>query len=229
MADRLEFREKLGDILQKAIAQGNEMTKEEVDAFFAEDGLSEEQIGLVCDYLLSQKVSVYGYQKQPGMVTTASEEPVRLSTEEQAYLVEYRKNIEELQEKHTKDAMEEKMAYYLPKIVEEALKMHRGNVFLGDMIQEGSLSLVLALAETEEEEKIMERIRTGIDVLLESQDETSRRDRRMVEKVSDLDQTIRDMSGEDGRKVAVDEVADKLGITEDEIADILKLAGEDVE
>lgn len=229
MADRLEFREKLGDILQKAIAQGNEMTKEEVDAFFAEDGLSEEQIGLVCDYLLSQKVSVYGYQKQPGMVTTASEEPVRLSTEEQAYLVEYRKNIEELQGKHTKDAMEEKMAYYLPKIVEEALKMHRGNVFLGDMIQEGSLSLVLALAETEEEEKIMGRIRTGIDVLLESQDETSRRDRRMVEKVSDLDQTIRDMSGEDGRKVAVDEVADKLGITEDEIADILKLAGEDVE
>ena len=37
------------------------------------------------------------------------------------------------------------------------------------------------------------------------------------------------MTEENGRKVAVDEVADKLGITEAEIADILKLAGEEVE
>ena len=155
------------------------------------------------------------------------EEPTKLSTEEQAYLVEYRRSIEEIQKKAAKEPMEEKMAYYLPKIVDEALKMHRGNVFLGDMIQEGSLSLVLALSQTEEEEKIMEKVRAGIDVLLESQDETTRRDHRMVEKVSDLDQAIRDMT--DGRKVAVDEVADKLGITEAEIADILKLAGEEVE
>ena len=109
------------------------------------------------------------------------------------------------------------------------MKMHRGNVFLGDMIQEGSLSLVLALSQTEEETKIMEKVRAGIDVLLESQDETTRRDHRMVEKVSDLDQAIRDMTEENGRKVAVDEVADKLGITEAEMADILKLAGEEVE
>ena len=42
----------LGDILKEAIAQGGEMQKEEVEKFFAEDGLSEEQIDLVCDYLL---------------------------------------------------------------------------------------------------------------------------------------------------------------------------------
>lgn len=228
MAGRLEFKEKLGDILKEAIAQGGEMQKEEVEKFFAEDGLSEEQIDLVCDYLLSQKVSVYGYQKKSGVVRMA-EEPTKLSTEEQAYLVEYRRSIEEIQKKAAKEPMEEKMAYYLPKIVDEALKMHRGNVFLGDMIQEGSLSLVLALSQTEEEEKIMEKVRAGIDVLLESQDETTRRDHCMVEKVSDLDQAIRDMTEENGRKVAVDEVADKLGITEAEIADILKLAGEEVE
>ena len=48
MAGRLEFKEKLGDILKEAIAQGGEMQKEEVEKFFAEDGLSEEQIDLVC-------------------------------------------------------------------------------------------------------------------------------------------------------------------------------------
>ena len=35
------------------------------------------------------------------------------------------------------------------------------------------------------------------------------------------------MSDEYGRKVAVDEVAERLGISVDEITDILKLAGED--
>lgn len=228
MAEHLAFKEKLGDILKKAIAQSNEMRREEVEAFFAEDGLSAEQIDLVCDYLLSQKVSVFGYKKA-NTESEASKEQAKLSTEEQAYLAEYQKDIEEIQRKSNKDAMEEHMAYYLPKIVEEALKMHRGNVFIGDMIQEGSLNLVLALAQTEDEIEIMEKIRAGIDVLLESQDETARRDNRMVEKVSDLDQAIRDMTEENGRKVAVDEVADKLGITEEQIADILKLAGEEVE
>ena len=52
MAGRLEFKEKLGDILKEAVAQGGEMQKEEVEKFFSEDGLSEEQIDLVCDYLL---------------------------------------------------------------------------------------------------------------------------------------------------------------------------------
>ena len=47
MAGRLGFKEKLGDILKEAIAQGGEMQKEEVEKFFAEDGLSEEQIDLV--------------------------------------------------------------------------------------------------------------------------------------------------------------------------------------
>ena len=55
MAGRLEFKEKLGDILKEAVAQRGEMQKEEVEKFFSEDGLSEEQIDLVCDYLLSQK------------------------------------------------------------------------------------------------------------------------------------------------------------------------------
>ena len=36
------------------------------------------------------------------------------------------------------------------------------------------------------------------------------------------------MSEELGRKVSVEEVADRLGITEAEIEDILKLAGEEV-
>ena len=50
----------------------------------------------------------------------------------------------------------------------------------------------------------------------------------MVQKVSDLDETIRNMEEEYGRKVSVDEVADRMQISEDDVADIMKLAGEEI-
>ena len=84
MSDRLEFREKLGGILQKAQEKANVLSVEEVEAYFAEDGLSGEQMELVCDYLLSQKVTVKGYIKQGGTVTEKTEEkPEEHYTEEE--------------------------------------------------------------------------------------------------------------------------------------------------
>ena len=58
--------------------------------------------------------------------------------------------------------------------------------------------------------------------------EEKRRDKKMVERVNDLDETIKSMKEEYGRKVSVDEVAERMGITEDTVEDILKLAGEEV-
>lgn len=50
----------------------------------------------------------------------------------------------------------------------------------------------------------------------------------MVEKVNDLDEQIKKLSDELGRKVSVDELEEFAGITEDEISNILKLAGEEL-
>ena len=43
------------------------------------------------------------------------------------------------------------MAYYLPKVVEEAVRLHHPEVFIGDMIQEGNIVLMLALKEIRKE------------------------------------------------------------------------------
>lgn len=122
--------------------------------------------------------------------------------------------------------------YYLPKVVEEAIKVHTTGAFIGDLIQEGSLSLMMAMSEAEGEpveEEILEKVRMDMQMTLESQSETKRQEDKMVQKVSDLDETIRNMKEEYGRKVSVDEVADRMQISEDDVADILKLAGEEVE
>ena len=179
MADRLEFKEKLAGILALAEGQNGKITVEEVEKYFEEDGLSQEQMNLVCDYLLSMKMAVVGYKQTGGTVKEAEkEEKQPLSAEEQKYVEEYLRGLGDMKEETQEEV---RMAYYLPKVAS-----------------------------------------------LESQTEVKRRDHKMVEKVTELDEAIKSMKEEYGRKVSVDEVAERLGISEDEIEDILKLAGEEV-
>ena len=206
MADRLEFKEKLAGILALAEGQNGKITVDEVEKYFEEDGLSQEQMNLVCDYLLSMKMAVVGYKQTGGTVKEAEkEEKQPLSAEEQKYVEEYLRGLGDMKEETQEEV---RMAYYLPKVVEEAVRLHHPEVFIGDMIQE--------------------QVRAGMMASLESQTEVKRRDHKMVEKVTELDEAIKSMKEEYGRKVSVDEVAERLGISEDEIEDILKLAGEEV-
>ena len=63
MADKLKFQEKLSGILHLAEEKQMHLNIEEIEKFFEEEALSAQQIELVCDYLLSQKVAVSGYEK----------------------------------------------------------------------------------------------------------------------------------------------------------------------
>lgn len=239
MSDRLEFRGKLQGILELAESQEKKITLEEVETYFEDEQLSQEQIDLVCDYLLSQKVAVSGYEKVGGILSGSKqvepqEEPCPILTEEeQRYVESY---LEELGEMKAGSEEEARLLYYFPKVVDLAVKINRSQVFIGDVIQEGNVSLMLALKESSsrndreiEEQEVMDQVRAGMLALVEEQTEVKRQDKKMVEQVSELDETIQSMSEEMGRKVAVDEVAEKLGISEAQIADILKLAGEEID
>ena len=80
MNEKKEFLEKLSGLLQLAQGQGNEIAIEEVKAYFSEDALTEEQMDLVFEYLMAQKISVKGYVKM------GSELETELTGEEQTYL-----------------------------------------------------------------------------------------------------------------------------------------------
>ena len=60
MADREEFQKKLAELLAKAAAQGNRMTQEELATFFRDENLTEEQMELVVEFLMAQKIEVAG-------------------------------------------------------------------------------------------------------------------------------------------------------------------------
>ena len=182
MAERLEFREKLAGILALCASQNNITDKTTVEEYFAEDNLSKEQMELVFDYLLSQKVIVKGYVKAGGSIKNAEkpEDVVRYTQEEQDYLNLYEQDLKGLREG---DPLKE----LLPAILSMAKEMHRTDIYIGDLVQEGNMGLMLAMEEHEgDTEALLSMAKESMQALLESQEETKKQDNRMVEKVNDL-------------------------------------------
>ena len=209
MADKIEFLAKLGELVQFAMKQEHEMTIEEIEQFFGEGEMSKEQLQMVFDYLEEQ----------------LKKEPLQLTEEEEQYLKDYEKDIEMM----AADPSTKQLAALLPKVVEAAKELHHPEIFIGDMVQEGALSLMetLYMSAVMDESTMMSQVRSAMRAMIEEQNEAKRRDNQMVEKVAELDTVLEEMSKELGRKVTLDELAERLGISEEEVEDILKLAGED--
>lgn len=245
MESKAEFLKKLNDLVTVVRENGNQITASEVKTYFSGMDLNEEQMELVFDYLLAQKVVVKGYIK---MDMPASEEtPLVLTEDEEAYLKEYQEDLkvfkpvteqerEELFKEIIKGNSQAKnrvVEIYLQDVIAIAKEMYHPDIFLGDLIQEGNVGLILGVEMITDvdsaHQTITEQIRQGMQMLIEEHAELSSRDKKMVEKVAMLDEAIKTLTEELGRKVTIDELAVYMGLTEDEIEDILKLTGEDSE
>ncbi len=243
MENRAEFLNKLNELVKVAKEKGSTIEIDEVKAFF-EGALTEEQFELVFDYLLAQKVVVKGYFKMP---EEEVKETVTFSEEEIIYLEEYCKDLEaftDVKEGEKEELFsallrgdasvkERLIGIYLKEVVEIAKEMYTEGIFIGDLIQEGNVGLILGLDMLTDVESahqvIVEQVRQNIQLAIEECAELSQRDKKMIEKVAMLDEGIKFLTEELGRKVTIDELALHMGMTEEEIEDVLRLMGEETE
>lgn len=243
MQGKTEFLKKLNDLVTVVREKGNQITVDEVKTYFSGMDLNEEQIELVFDYLLAQKVVVKGYIKMD--MPVSEETQLVLTEDEEAYLKEYLEDLKAFKPvtPQERQGLFEKMIkgdpyaknriveIYLQDVIEIAKEMYHPEIFLGDLIQEGNVGLMLGAELVTDVETahqtITEQIRQSIQMLIEEHTELSSRDKKMVEKVEMLDESIKTLTEELGRKVTIDELAVYMGMTEDEIEDILKLTGEE--
>lgn len=221
MSGAAQFQKKLVEIISLCKENGNEIERESVEQFFEEENLSDEQMNLVYDYLLSQKVLVKGYAK---MVSAEEIEDIseKLTYEEKEFLRQYEEEIQMI-------PVEDPMRKWLPQIVQIAKELYHPEVFLGDLIQEGSFGLVIGMSQGADEKKLLQMARESMQAMVEAQTEVKLQDQKMADKVNDLDEKIKKLTEEMGRKISVDELAELLEISEEEIEDIIRLAGEDLE
>ena len=173
------FREQLGKILLQAEQQGNHISRDEVREFFKDSALTDEQLELVCDFLLSRKVIVSGCGEtrndRPSGAKSAGENAgapdagtpesgkAGLLPEESRWLEIYREELSAVSpagegerqqllyrlRREEAEAASRLTELLLPAVLEHALRLERGQVLLQDLVQEGNLQLLLAGEQTD--------------------------------------------------------------------------------
>lgn len=239
-----EFQKKLMQVMSQAAGQGNQISRKAVEENFTGGEFDAEQMNLVYDFLLAKGIRVEGYEKEV-------EEENELSPEAEAYLKAYTEELEAIRVyteaeidalimavRRGEDEPRERLAEaMMKKIPAMAKKLYHPDVLMPDLIQEGNLFLIIAInnligrAEldlAEAKEELLRSAREGMETLSEQLKDVKQQNRKMVGKVEDLKDNITVLKDELGRKIFLDELAQFMDITEEEAADILKLAGEDV-
>ena len=244
--EQKKFQEKLAELLAFAKEKENEVSLSEVRKFFESWKLSENQLEMVCEYLIAHEVEVEGFQ--PGMMSDPEQEKNRkeeFSEEELRALEQYEKELgqgtshseEECEALYQRAAGGDDLAKsaliqaFLPRIISIAKELHTPDVFLMDLIQEGNVSLLVALNEPEEcadgVHFLEQAITTGIREFLEEHREQKHRDHTVVDKVNRLRDAIEELSDGEELNFSVEELSAYLDLSVEEIEDILRIAGEE--
>ena len=126
---------------------------------------------------------------------------------------------------------------FMEEVPELAEELHAGSLPMEDLIQEGYLGIMngIALLEEEQErglygglgvtETIRGAIRKAMQDALEAEKTLRMDDDRLVVQVELLNKSIDRLTEELGGKPNIDELANDLGISQEEVLKILKLTG----
>lgn len=99
---------------------------------------------------------------------------------------------------------------------------------MSDLVQEANTALMLAAVEYEggeEWEELLERrVKEGVELALKEQETEQQIEETMAARVNVLQKVSQMLSEELGREATVEELADRMKMTKEEIKDIMKLA-----
>lgn len=235
-----KFQKSLRELLAFAEKHGQKITVQQAEDFFEEQNLTEEQKAMVFEYLAMEKIDVDG----AGTGKRVRKEQAPLSGEEEHFLKRYLEELPVPEEPGEEEkaalfsgaakgdalAKSRLVEYYMPKLPSLARSIHDGSVFFGDLVQEGNVSLLLALdqlREGEGEDDLLKAVRDGMKGILEEQHFRKHQDEAVVQRVNRLKDAIEELSDGDKMDFSVAELSAYLDLSVEEIEDILRLTGDD--
>ncbi len=245
MDEQTRFRTALAALCAAGEQKDQRLAREEVQEFFQDMDLKEEQYEMVYAYLASRRIRVEGVELS---APQAEEQPY--TEEEEAFLRQYRKDL-----RIVRKQPEEKLADLVSRAADgdqEAKKLliehcmdrvlpiaenyaHRG-LLLQDLVQEGSVGLMTGVdllglkeEETDWEEWLEHEIHRAVRAALDEQTGSEDMNGQIVEKLNRLADSIRELTEETGRQLTPEEVSLYLDMSMEELEELLRIAGESVE
>ena len=252
MDKKTMFNEALAKLVSYATAHDNLITMEDVKSFFNGLIDDDSQYKLIYDYLSINKIEIKGFTPSDDNIfddshgmNAISENIAKdengQSQEETDFIKMYMDDMDALQTVSDVEqaALVNKLIAgdasastplvesKLKKVADIAKKYCGKGVTFGDLIQEGNLELMVAVSEFTKEcgdfnNYIDKRIEQGIRNVINSQINSDRIGQHLADKLNQLDNTTSKLSKELGRVPEISELADAMGITEDEASLLLK-------
>ena len=252
MDKKTMFNEALAKLVSYATAHDNLITMEDVKSFFNGLIDDDSQYKLIYVYLSINKIEIKGFTPSDDNIfddshgmNAISENIAKdengQSQEETDFIKMYMDDMGALQTVSDVEqaALVNKLIAgdasastplvesKLKKVADIAKKYCGKGVTFGDLIQEGNLELMVAVSEYTKEcgdfnNYIDKRIEQGIRNVINSQINSDRIGQHLADKLNQLDNTTSKLSKELGRVPEISELADAMGITEDEASLLLK-------
>lgn len=245
MDEQTKFRTALAALSANAEQKGNVLSQEDMEEFFHDMGLVEEQYGPVYAYLASRRIRVEGV-----LVPWKASEEIPYTEEEQEFLRQYRKDMKYIKgqpeevlgrlfEQAAEGETEAKRLlteHYMKLVLEVAEEYAHQGLLVQDLIQEGNLGLMLGvdtlgLAEEgmEPETYLLQEIRRSIRTAVLEQEGEKSTGEQVAEKLNKLADSITELTEDMGRDVTPEELSVYLDMPIEEIEDLLRIAGENYE
>ncbi len=234
------FAQALEELKDTARLQGNMLTGGQLDEAFAQWQLGEEQLALVQDYFRSHHIGI----DEP------KDTAEQLSGDDVNFLEMYLKELEALPpvsdgEKRAVmmtalagdgGAQSKLVEIYLPQVVEIS-KLYAGQgALVEDLIGEGNVAAASAVTmldcvegPDEVEGFIVRMIMNAMEDLISEDSENRQFDENVLGRVNDVNDKAHELYDSLLRKVTVQEVAQELGISEEEVREAAEFAANRIE
>ena len=245
MAAQEEFLKMIHDLEETAAANGNQLTREEIDGAFEGDRLTEENLDFIYKYFVSKKIKIIGAEEID--VRPEDEIPDRELSEDapeesreavSIYLEEMtglspvtREEEEELAalmlegDEAARDRLIEAM---LPGAAAIAREFEGRGMHFGDLIQEGNIGIILAAADYDPardgrfSSHVGTQVRQRIREALAEYNDTSRSAEKLARGINRLNEISGTFAKENGREATLQELSSLMGMSEDEVRTLMK-------
>ena len=228
--DKNLFLKNMEEMIAIAKTNGNQIDHKELLDYFSDYNLNEEAKKLLIASFIEAGIRVLGVDEAQIVAEEEAEAKANVSEEEQGAIRFYEEELSQMdlpgEEEQTelitswladKEDGEAVIESFLPQILEIARNHMGKGVLFGDLVQEGNIGLLEAMAiyQDGDAEGFLAHAKSAVeDSILDA----------MAIKANRLDDASTFLSKELGREPKIEELAKYLSMTEEEVKDIMKIS-----
>lgn len=243
MAGQVEFMEAIQELERIGETNGNQLTMDEIKAYFQDMNLDDAQFDFICKYYEGHNITIINrVEKQEDSsweeeIETKEdpldEEMVAIYKKEAGIVSNYsRQQLEEMAQEladkeENKDLLIEAALSYA---MDLALEYKGKGLGVSDLIQESNIGLILAVNAYDAKEHgsflsfVEEMIREQMEASLNDYNYSTRSGMKMAYRVNQMNEIATAFAKEYDREAKPEELANRMGISEEEVRDLMKVS-----